>query len=246
MMPFRPLELSISQNSVGLDGAINLTSALSKVHGLTKLDLSANQIENDVMSSLLQALQPFPLVSLNMSNNTLGSEGASALAAHIKANPHFPLQSLDLSFNGIGDDGAHAIIEALNKQPYSCLAELDLSYNGITAAGVEGITDLVKETPGIICLNVMDDGLDATVTETLNHKLQSHKALQPPKVQLNSCTHDTAKEQRVGTPCKRRLHAQRLLFIPVQRYGSASRRVLRNPYAGAVRQWHGLQPHLGV
>ena len=46
---------------------------------------------------------------------------------------------------------------------------------------------------GIICLNVMDDGLDATVTETLNHKLQSHKALQPPKVQLNSCTHDTAK-----------------------------------------------------
>ena len=54
------------------------------------------------------------------------------------------------------------------------------------------------------------------------------------------------QEQRVGTPCKRRLHAQRLLFIPVQRYGSASRRVLRNPYAGAVRQWHGLQPHLGV
>eukprot|EP00668_Euglena_longa_P046081 GGOE01061765.1.p1 GENE.GGOE01061765.1~~GGOE01061765.1.p1 ORF type:complete len:368 (+),score=105.81 GGOE01061765.1:141-1244(+) len=196
----RPAEVSLAHNQVGEDGAAALTATLARLRGLTKLDLSANQIENEVIAGLLDALQAHPLLHLNLSSNTLGYEGASAFASHIKGNPHFPLATLDLSLNGIGDDGALIILEALQKQPYSCLTELDLSYNGITAEGVQRITETVKETLRITHLKVEDDGLDTDVTAALEQKVNAHKALQPRAIQVTGCSFDMAKVLLVVEP----------------------------------------------
>eukprot|EP00667_Euglena_gracilis_P012864 EG_transcript_13251 len=213
----RPAEVSLAHNLVGENGAAALTASLARLRGLTRLDLSANQIENEVMAGLLDALNAHPLLHLNLSNNTLGYEGASALASHIKGNPHFPLSTLDLSLNGIGDDGALVLLEALQKQPYSCLTELDLSYNGITAAGMQRLTETVKETLRVTRLRVEDDELEAAGTAALEQKVAAHAALQPRAVQVTGCSHDGAKVLLVIEPM-----VMRFLSIHLEYYADSA------------------------
>ena len=57
----------------------------------------------------------FSLTELNLGWNSIGREGAKAIAEALKVNP--VLNNLDLGYNSIGVDGAKAIAEALKVNP---------------------------------------------------------------------------------------------------------------------------------
>lgn len=89
-----------------------LTTALEKNTTLKFLRLLFNSIGSDGAKAIAEALKVNKtLTNLNMSCNDIGDDGVKALAAALKVNT--TLTELDISHNNIGDDGAKALAAAL-------------------------------------------------------------------------------------------------------------------------------------
>src|SRR3989338_7421964 len=80
---------------------------------LTTLNLSSNSIGDSGVSALATALQyNSSLTTLNLTGNSIGDSGASALATALSHNSS--LTTLNLTRNSIGDSGASALATALS------------------------------------------------------------------------------------------------------------------------------------
>jgi internalin A len=93
---------------------LNLYPFTSWVQGgaltsLTSLNLSSNSIGEEGAKAIAQSLTS--LTSLDLSNNSIGDEGAKAIAQSLTS-----LTSLDLSNNSIGEEGAKAILDTWSKE----------------------------------------------------------------------------------------------------------------------------------
>ena len=88
------------------------------------------------------------VTTLFLSNNSIGDEGAKAIAEALKVNA--VLTKLSLGGNKIGDVGAKAIANAL-KLGTAVLTELDLQYNSnMGEAGKKAVRDAVKDRSGFV------------------------------------------------------------------------------------------------
>ena len=111
---------------------------------LTTLYLGANSIGYDGAQAIAEALKVNPvLTELNLELNGIGPEGAMAIAEALKVNP--VLTELNLRSNSIGGDGAKAIAEALKVNPV--LTKLDLWNNNLvfSYAGKKAVREAVKD-----------------------------------------------------------------------------------------------------
>ena len=80
-----------------------------------------------------------------MSSNSIGDDGAKAIAEALKVNA--VVTTLNLSSNSIGVEGAKAIAEALKVNPV--LTKLSLKYNETMGdAGKQAVQDAVKDRSG--------------------------------------------------------------------------------------------------
>ena len=105
------LNLNISFNNIGIDGAKILASAL-KDHDLHLLDVSYNGIGNDGGQALAHAIKNCSnLHTLDVSHNKIGRDGAIAFADAIKHCSN--LRRVELSHNDSGHDGIKAIAGAI-------------------------------------------------------------------------------------------------------------------------------------
>eukprot|EP01012_Entosiphon_sulcatum_P064771 TRINITY_DN93621_c0_g1_i1.p1 TRINITY_DN93621_c0_g1~~TRINITY_DN93621_c0_g1_i1.p1 ORF type:complete len:418 (+),score=88.88 TRINITY_DN93621_c0_g1_i1:71-1324(+) len=181
--------INASRNSIGTQGAAATISALDIIRGVTELDLSSNNIDNEDALRLIEVLQHHSVISLSLSNNVIGSEGAVALAQRLSNAS--TIARLDLSFNGIGDEGASAIVAAM-ESGRSSVVSVDLSYNGLSNEGVTALVDAIRGNTSITSLNVADDGVDARVIETLDKKLEAHRQIRPETPIVHSVSHDSA------------------------------------------------------
>ena len=75
------------------------------------------------------------MTTLYLNRNSIGDDGAKAIAEALKVNP--VLTTLLLWSNNIGDDGAKAIAEALKVNPV--LTNLELGDNSIGDIGAKAI-----------------------------------------------------------------------------------------------------------
>eukprot|EP01004_Peranema_trichophorum_P006531 NODE_5350_length_1026_cov_40.812846_g4781_i0.p1 GENE.NODE_5350_length_1026_cov_40.812846_g4781_i0~~NODE_5350_length_1026_cov_40.812846_g4781_i0.p1 ORF type:complete len:210 (-),score=30.79 NODE_5350_length_1026_cov_40.812846_g4781_i0:140-769(-) len=138
----------------------------------------------------MDSLYNHPLVHLNISNNTLGSEGAALLAYQFSCHQKsLSLMSLDISFNGIGDDGALNLLRSIQNSSSVCLTNLDLSYNGLTSQCISDILALIPMIPSLTSLNIEDDGS----LDNLKSKLELNKSCAPSAPVLISTQHNSAK-----------------------------------------------------
>jgi hypothetical protein len=80
------------------------------------------------------------LRTLDLSQNKIGPEGASALGKALKFNA--VMTELELGVNEIGDEGAKAIAEALKVN--AVLTELGLTSNNISPEGAVAISEVLK------------------------------------------------------------------------------------------------------
>ena len=113
-----------------------LSEVLAVNSTLTNLDLSENSLGDEGATSLSQALKVnSTLTNLDLRGNSIGAEGATSLAQALKVNS--TLTTLDLGWNSIGAEGATSIAQALKVN--STLTNLDLGSNRI---GAEGATSL--------------------------------------------------------------------------------------------------------
>ena len=149
--------LTLADNEIGNTGVLALASS-PRLQGLKALDLSRNRItaagaQHLVASQQLTQLRhlslagnglgiggaealaraPFPLRTLDLTDNDLQAAGATALAGSAALAD---LETLSLAGNQIGSDGAGAVAVS---HTLTQLRSLDLSHNGIGASGMAAL-----------------------------------------------------------------------------------------------------------
>lgn len=122
---FNLKSLLLSHNQIGDDGASEIGRQIQFLENLSDLDMSDNDFGSVGASILGSTLGESRLVTLNLSNNRIDSEGAESLAQAIRQCRH--LEELNLAGNRIDDDGAGAFVEHLDEN--QILVKLNLSDN---------------------------------------------------------------------------------------------------------------------
>jgi len=119
------------------------------------LDLSNNSIGNEGAIDLAEMLKVNKsLTRLDLSNNSIGDDGAIALAKMLKVNTS--LEWLILSNNSIGDKGAKALAKTL-KEVNRSLKCLILSNNSIGDNGVIALTKMYNDSTSLVWLILFDN-----------------------------------------------------------------------------------------
>jgi hypothetical protein len=117
---------------------VELCEVLPRFAAVRMLDLSENKIGLEGASALGEALKVNAVVTtLYLSNNSIGDEGAKAIAEALKVNA--VVTTLGLFRNNMGDEGAKAIAEALKVNV--ALTKLLLGYNNIGVDGAKAIAE---------------------------------------------------------------------------------------------------------
>jgi len=128
---------------MGLQAAntILIASDLKFMAVVTTLDLGYNSIGVEGAKAIAEALKVNAvLTELHLSNNNIGVDGAKAIAEALKVNA--VVTTLDLENNNIGPEGAIAIAEALKVN--AVVTTLGLNSNDIGPVGAIAITEALK------------------------------------------------------------------------------------------------------
>jgi Ran GTPase-activating protein (RanGAP) involved in mRNA processing and transport len=143
-------ELDLKGKVVGVEGGMVVAGLMPVMGALTALDLSLNDLKDEGVSAVCEAIQSnkeTKLASLNFKYNGIGPVGANAVAAMVAVTGG--LTSIDVRHNSIAGDGAVQLaaavlgnlkIEIFNEIPITemranSLTELDLNGKYV---GVEG------------------------------------------------------------------------------------------------------------
>ena len=157
--------LDLSQNSIGVDGAVAIAKGLKNAVNLQYLVLSWNNIgiSDDGVEALAKGIKHLTsLQVLELDYNEIGDDGVAALAEGLK---HLTsLQTLNLGGNRIGDDGVEALTKGIKH--LTSLQVLQLDWNTIGDDGVAALAEGIKHLTSLQTLNlggnrIGDDGVEA-------------------------------------------------------------------------------------
>ena len=120
--------LNLLGNHLGVEGADSIARMLSQPSSITSLDLGACDLGAEGALAVIRAVSDGQagIRSLGLYYNSIGNEGATAVAATVAQPGCGELTSLDLADNKIGQEGCIALIEALGEN--RSLTVLDVGY----------------------------------------------------------------------------------------------------------------------
>ena len=172
--------LTLSSNFINGRGIRYLSEGISSSSAISKLDLSANPIQDgeDGLFHLCQALTTnTSLVELNMTycRLTITGENGQALSHMLKTNK--TLNILTLSSNSINGHGICYLSEGISSS--SAISKLDLSANPIQD-GEDGLFHLCQAlttNTSLVELNLSHNKLYKACGPALRHMLDTNKTL---------------------------------------------------------------------
>jgi hypothetical protein len=152
--------LTVIKSDLRYEGIMVLIKAIPRL--LTSLKMSYNRIGPNGVSCLFGVLPKCSLCILDLTDNSIGADGATAIADAFLTNT-IMLTDLSLPLNNIGSDGAQVIGKALSSCKHrlrylslydnnigddgACafkdvnIKTIDMSINGIGARGAEYLAD---------------------------------------------------------------------------------------------------------
>ncbi|KAL4478566.1 hypothetical protein ABPG74_006801 [Tetrahymena malaccensis] len=142
------LQIDLNNSNIGVQGASDLASCLSKYKNLQTLflNLSLNNLGTEgalVLGEQLQKDKDFIHIEslvIKLCSNNIQDEGVKGLSSFLNKFPHVQDLEIDLVYNEIGDDGVQYLSSSLrNKQNISTL-KLDLAFNKIQESGAENLS----------------------------------------------------------------------------------------------------------
>jgi Ran GTPase-activating protein (RanGAP) involved in mRNA processing and transport len=180
---------------------------------LTELNLYYNSIGDDGAKAIAEALKDNTvLTTLYLGYNSIGDDGAKAIAEALKVNT--VLTSLDLRSNLIGDDGAKAIAEAL-KDNY-VLTTLDLDNNRIGDSLLNKIQRTVEISKHVPKPDNIDDNVFKCFRDlaaALIWEETTHIGVDDIKARLKDCPEAAKAQDRHGNTL---LHLGMKVWAPVE------------------------------
>ena len=155
-------------------GAAAISIALTGNSSLITLNLSDNSIGDAGASSLSQALtENSSLITLNLNGNSIGDAGASSLSQALTAN--CALSTINLSRNLLGGAGASSLSLALISN--SSLSTLDLSLNLIDGAGASSLFQALTANSSLTSLDLMYNSVGNDGALSLSQALAANSSL---------------------------------------------------------------------
>ena len=124
------VHLDLSDNSMGIEGAMALGSRLGSLQRLEHLGLAGNSIMSRGVQAIMPSLPPHLRV-LDISNNNIDQEGGPAIAQRLRWRVMSDLRVVDLSNNYLAADGAMGIAKSLYQGACPNLEVLNLAGNAI-------------------------------------------------------------------------------------------------------------------
>ncbi|CAF0895642.1 unnamed protein product [Adineta steineri] len=175
--------LNISNNQISNHGIKAITDALKYSKTLTKLDLSSNQIDATGAHYLAEALEhnQTTVTSLNISNNSIGPEGAKCFANTLRNTK--TLNELIMSNNRIGNTGAEHLSDALKEN--TTLTIIDLSSNQIVGHGILNLANALKKNTTLTTLHYRNNRMQSIGTKYLADALKCNNSLTLLSLQCN-------------------------------------------------------------
>jgi Leucine-rich repeat (LRR) protein len=151
------LKINLSNCGLG-DGSFSILAQNvgSRNRTLEKLNLAMNLITSTGVGVLFETMEQssHPITDLDLSNNSIGSEGAIHLARSLGKNALPNLARLSLSRCDIGHDGFTALVSALEQNP--SLLHLDWGYQHGYSFSERALLALAKSLPKIKVLQQVD------------------------------------------------------------------------------------------
>jgi Leucine-rich repeat (LRR) protein len=133
------------------------------VDALTYSELGCGDAEAKAVAALLAAGATPKLEALILSDNSIGDEGARALAKALRGAP--TLVTLYLDGNSIGDEGARALAKALHSAP--TLETLYLDGNSIGDKGAHALAKALPNAPALHTLTLYKNSISAKAESEL-------------------------------------------------------------------------------
>ena len=187
----------------------SLCTALKCCTYLQTLDLSGNSIGSDGAVALAEGLKCCTnLQTLNLWSNSIGSNGTVALAEELKCCTN--IQTLDLGSNSIGSDGAVALAEGL--KCCTNLQTLDLSFNSISSDGAVALAEGLKCCTNLQTLDLSYNSISSDGAVALAEGLKCCTNLQTLDLSSNSIGSDGAVALSEGLKCCTNLQTLDLSF----------------------------------
>ena len=159
------------------------SQALAANTSLTTLDLSQNSIGDEGATSLSQALAlNTSLTTLTLSQNSIGAEGATTLSEALAVKTS--LTTLHLSWNSIGAEGATSLFQALAVN--TSLTTLTLSHNSIGAEGATSFSQALALNTSLTTLHLCRNSIGDEGATSLSQALKVNTSLTTLKLSHNS------------------------------------------------------------
>ena len=197
------LSLRVRWSDINEDGIICLVDGLRNIKSL-HLNLSHNNIDSSRISLLAERLHTLQLNDLNLFDNDIGPDGATALACGIKDLTE--LYKLHLSHNNIGPDSANTLAGGI--KDLTELNELDLSRNNIGPDGATALAGGLKDLTELNELNLSRNNIGSDGAIALAGGLQYLTGLR--KCDLSHNNIDVAAAKAVLTSLKKCDHLYQL------------------------------------
>ena len=202
------LKLSANKVAEDIDACEALMNAVENLQSVKVLDLSQNYLGERGVRAVCEGMvkrrrraidqfgkRPEGLKILNVSHDSIGNNGALALANMFRAFPDEVSEKLDVSFNGIFEQGATALAEAMRSQSSgmrslrSFRRELDFRCNSV---GFEGACALAKCLDGTRSLNLSNNGIKDAGLKILARHLKTNFTVTHFDARGNDITSDGA------------------------------------------------------
>ncbi|KAL0243286.1 hypothetical protein GEMRC1_005847 [Eukaryota sp. GEM-RC1] len=167
-----------------------LNNSSSLFPRLKQLEVLVVGQRTSVSMLLIEALKTnSTITSLELGSNSIGAEGAGALAESLKVNAS--VTSVNLWNNSIGAEGARALADALKVN--ASVTNIDLSYNSIGAEGAEALTVALKVNVSVTSVNLGGNFIGDEGARTLAEALKVNTSVTSVNLKCNSIGDDGAR-----------------------------------------------------
>jgi len=148
-------ELNLKHQGMGDVNALILAESLKALPYIQSIDISDNKLTCDGLCAVFDAISNIPnLLSLNIAQNDIGPDSASALGAYL-SNPNCPLVKLGLQHSDVDDYECGRFVGSLaaNKS----LKEVDLAHNKLGQLEVLNISRPEFESAGESIASLLEE-----------------------------------------------------------------------------------------
>ena len=163
--------LALRKNDLGIEGLSELESVLQSSKTIRELDLGCNAIGDEgvrIVTSALKNKQKQQLCSLNLSENSMTSQGCIMVCDLINRCP--TLNEIQLQNNQIDNSGAQQLVDAIQNRNFT---KLDIDNNKISG---QVLSALLVKVP-VRKLNLVRNKLSDPQVEPIKQSLVANRDL---------------------------------------------------------------------